>query len=420
MDTCEYFPPSVKKHDYLNLILKAKNSNMNMLRVWGGGVYEDDYFYNLCDSLGIMVWQDFMFAKGMYPADSAYLKNVKQEVIYQIERLKKHPCIVLWCGNNEIDEAWHNWGWQNQFNLCGADSSKVWNNYKMLFEDSLKAWVNEYDGKRPYVSSSPKLGWGNKKSLTEGDSHYWGLWWGMEGWETFKTHTGRFVSEYGMQAMPNFETIKNFVSTTDLKFKSAAIQWHQKASNGFSKLNFYLDKYFMDSAKLSRFSLEEYSYLTQCLQYYILKNCIAVQRNKIPYNMGTLLWQLNDCWPATSWSITDFSRAPKAAWYAVKESYRDDVRLVTDTIYPKQLSISKPTFTILPEGDNSFSIQSNVDAKYVYLYAGKGNENLSDNYFDLKAGVKKILSFSERYFSAALKNKLKITSLFNVINKEDL
>ena len=412
------FLPSVKNADYLKLLLMAKNANMNMLRVWGGGIYEDDYFYDLCDSLGIMVWQDFMFANGMSPADTAYLQNVKAEVIYQIERLKKHPCIVLWCGNNEIDEAWNNWGWQNQYNLHNADSAKVWDNYKMLFQDSLKSWVNEFDGRRPYISSSPKLGWGNKKSLTEGDSHYWGLWWGMEDWETFKTHTGRFVSEYGMQAMPNVETIKTYVSATDFKYKSSAVQWHQKASNGFYKLNFYLDKYFIDSSKLSGLSLKEYSYLTQCLQYYVLKNCIAVQRNKMPYNMGTLLWQLNDCWSATSWSITDFSRAPKAAWYAVKESYRDDVKQVTDSVYPKQFLLLKPTFTILAEGDNSFSIQSNVDAKYVYINVGKGSENISDNYFDLKVGEKKKLSFSDIYFSLSLKKIMKITSLFDVLNKE--
>ena len=411
------FLPSVKKQDYLNLLLMAKNANMNMLRVWGGGVYEDDYFYDLCDSLGIMVWQDFMFANGMYPADSKYLENVKGEVIYQIKRLKKHPCIVLWCGNNEISEAWHNWGWQNQFNLHGADSAEVWDNYKMLFEDSLKSWVNEFDGRRPYISSSPKLGWGNKKSFTEGDSHYWGLWWGMEDWETFKTHTGRFVSEYGMQAMPNAETLETYVPANDFSYKSPAVQWHQKASNGYYKLNFYLDKYFIDSSKLSKFSLQEYTYLTQCLQYYILKNCIAVQRNKMPYNMGTLLWQLNDCWPATSWSITEFSQVPKAAWFAVRESYRDDTLPVNDTVYPKKLLLLKPSFTILPEGDNTFSIQSNVDAKYVYINVGKGSEDISDNYFDLKAGEKKVLSFSDRYFSPASAKSMKIISLYDMLSK---
>ncbi|MBL0146346.1 MAG: hypothetical protein IPP48_11890 [Chitinophagaceae bacterium] len=151
------FLPSVKKEDYRKLLQKAKDANMNMLRVWGGGIYEADEFYNLCDEMGIMVWQDFMFAGGMYPADDAFMQNVKEEVKYQIERLRHHPCIVLWCGNNEIDEAWKNWGWQNQFNLHGTDSSKIWNNYKKLFADSLQAWVNKLDGTRPYISTSPKM-----------------------------------------------------------------------------------------------------------------------------------------------------------------------------------------------------------------------------------------------------------------------
>ncbi len=411
------FLPSVQKYDYIKLLRKAKEANMNMLRVWGGGVYEDDYFYTLCDSLGIMVWQDFMFAGGMYPADKDFLQNVKAEVAYQIKRLKKHPCIVLWCGNNEVDEAWHHWGWQNQYNLHGADSAKVWNDYTTLFEDSLKAWVNEFDGRRPYISSSPKFGWGNKKSYINGDSHYWGLWWGLEGWEAFSDHTGRFVSEYGMQAMPNYETIKTYASVNELNIKSKAIQAHQKASNGFMKLNFYLDKYFLDSSKLNRLSLEEYSYLTQCLQYYILKNSIAMHRQKEPYNMGTLLWQLNDCWPVTSWSITDFSRQPKAAWYAVKEAYREDIKPLIDSIYPKNYVLQKPTFSISPAGDNIFYIESNVDAKYVFINIGKGSENISENYFDLKAGVKKRLSLSDRYFSIGIKNKMEIISLFDIFNK---
>ena len=411
------FLPEVKKADYLTLILKAKEAHMNMLRVWGGGVYEDDYFYDLCDQYGIMVWQDFMFAGGMYPADKAFLSNVKEEVKYQIERLKRHPCIVLWCGNNEIDEAWHNWGWQDQFNLHGADSAKVWTDYKTLFEDSLKAWVNEFDGVRPYIASSPKIGWGHKESFTEGDSHYWGLWWGLEPWETFETHTGRFVSEYGMQSMPNYNTVKTYVPANDLNYSSSAVQAHQKANEGFKKLNFYLDKYFIDSAKLKSLSLEEYTYLTQCLQYYILKNSIAIHRSKEPQNMGTLLWQLNDCWPVTSWSITDYSRTPKAAWYAVKEAYRDDVKPVKDSIYPKNLKLKKPTFTFTSSGDSHFTIESNTDAKYVLLQLPNGATNVSENYFDLKAGEKKDIMLTDRYTPPGVGRIFRITSLYDILNK---
>jgi beta-mannosidase len=413
----DVFLPRIKKEDYRRMLQSAKDANMNMLRVWGGGVYEADEFYELCDSLGILVWQDFMFAGGMYPGDEAFMKNVREEVKYQIKRLRHHPCIVLWCGNNEIDEAWHNWGWQKQFNLHGADSAKVWNDYKRLFEDSLKKWVDEFDGTRPYISTSPKFGWGNKKSFTEGDSHYWGVWWGLEDWEAFENKTGRFVSEYGMQAMPNWSTVKSFTDSTDRYLYSPVIQSHQKANDGFKKLNHYLNRYFIDSTKLKKLSLEDYTYLTQCLQYYILKNSIAVHRSKYPANMGTLLWQLNDCWPVASWSITDYSRQPKAAWYAVKEAYRNDVFPVKGLVYPKDLKLQKPEFVIFITG-NTVSIRCNVDARYIALSSKDRNVIFSDNYFDLQAGVTKAITYNKALITKGILSNtwLQIKSLYDVIN----
>jgi len=121
------------------LIKAAKDANINMLRVWGGGVYEDDEFYKVCDEYHIMVWQDFMFAGALYPGDKDFLKNIEEEVRYQVQRLRSHPCIVLWCGNNEIDEAWHNWGWQKQFNYSEKDSTKLWNDYQKIFHELIPA-----------------------------------------------------------------------------------------------------------------------------------------------------------------------------------------------------------------------------------------------------------------------------------------
>ncbi len=411
----DVFLPRLKKEDYRKILQSVKDANMNMLRVWGGGIYEADEFYDLCDSLEIMVWQDFMFAGGMIPGDEYFFNNVKEEVKYQVERLRKHPCIVVWCGNNEIDEAWHNWGWQGQFNLHGTDSARVWNNYKRMFIDSLPKWVNEFDGKRPYISSSPLHGWGRKECLTEADSHYWGLWWGLEDWEIFKTKTGRFVSEYGMQAMPNMNTVKYFTNPTDRYLYSPVIKAHQKASDGFKKINHYLVRYFIDSFHLKNLSLEKYTYLTQCMQYYILKNTIVVHRSKYPVNMGTLLWQYDDCWPVASWSITDYSRQPKAAWYAVKEAYRDDVIPTNDSIYPKYLKLLKPVFNVT-NVENTLTISSATDAKYVYLnYAG--NELFpSDNYFDLKAGVSKIITFKNIHSAKIILSKLKIISLYDILS----
>lgn len=411
----EMFLPRLTKEDYRKVLLSAKNANMNMLRVWGGGVYEDDAFYDLCDEMGIYVWQDFMFAGGMVPGDEHFFENVKEEVKYQIKRLRHHPCIVLWCGNNEVDEAWHNWGWQTKFNLYGEDSAKVWNNYKRLFIDSLPVWVTEWDGTRPYVSTSPMHGWGRKESFTEGDSHYWGVWWGLQDIEVFENKTGRFVSEYGMQAMPDYSTVLSFSAPQDRYLFSDVLKAHQKASEGNQKILSYLDRYFLDSNKVKKLSLENYTYLTQCLQYYCFKNIIAIHRSKYPFNMGTLLWQLNDCWPVCSWSIADYNRHPKGAWYGVKEAYRDDVLPARDSIRPKDLKLKKPIFVLKYEGGNRISISSNTDAKYVYLYNSSSFLNVSDNYFDLKAGEKKYITIDRKNFTEAACKKIKIKSLYEVV-----
>ncbi|MEO7264548.1 MAG: hypothetical protein ABIW38_06520 [Ferruginibacter sp.] len=411
----DVFLPRVKNADYRKILLMAKNANMNMLRVWGGGIYEADEFYDLCDSLNIYVWQDLMFAGAMYPGDKAFMQNVKEEIKYQLHRLRHHKSIVLWCGNNEIDEAWHHWGWQQQFNLHGEDSAKVWADYKMLFEDSLRKWVNDFDGSRPYVSSSPTYGWGNAKSYTSGDSHYWGLWWGKEPWEKFYEKTGRFVSEYGMQSMPGMNMLNKYAAPCDRFLFSDVIRSHQKATDGFEKLNFYLQHYFIDSSRLKKLSLENYVYLTQCLQYYILKNSIIIHRSKMPSCMGTLLWQLNDCWPVTSWSITDYNRQPKAAWYAVKNAYADDNQNLPDSIYPKAYFLQNPRIKITKVNSTQVAVQSFSDAKYIYL-SGFGENNLPDeNYFHLKKGEKKIINFTKP-LPAKIINVL---SLYDVLKNAD-
>lgn len=408
----DVFLPRVTKDDYRKMLISAKDANMNMLRVWGGGVYESDDFYDLCDSLGIMVWQDFMFAGGMYPGDEAFMNNVREEVKYQIERLRNHPCIVLWCGNNEVDEAWKNWGWQKQFNLHGADSAKVWKDYERLFKDSLQKWVDEFDGTRPYISTSPKNGWGHKQSFTEGDSHYWGLWWGLEDWEIFNSKTGRFVSEYGMQAMPDWNTVKLYTDSADRYLYSPVIQSHQKAPDGFKKLNHYLTRYFIDSARLSKLSLEDYTYLTQCLQYYILRNSIATHRGKYPTNMGTLLWQLNDCWPVTSWSITDYKRKRKAAWYAVKEVYREDITPAQEGGDPKDQVLQKPTYTVSVSG-NTLHVSSNAFTRYVCLSTDDNNVEFSNNYFNLYAGAKETIQLNKTVDPKSIR----VISLYDVLHR---
>jgi len=410
------FVTRMTKNDYRKMLMMAKDANMNMLRVWGGGVYEDDYFYELCDSLGIYVWQDFMFAGTMVPGGEAFFANVKEEVKYQVKRLRHHKSIVLWCGNNEIDEAFNRWGWQTQFRIKPKDSAKLWNDYTRLFRDSIPKWVKEVDDSRPYISSSPKYGWGVKNSFTEGDSHYWGVWWGNEDFEAFENKTGRFVSEYGMQAMPNYSSILKFTQPKDRYLASDVMKNHQKAGNGYQKLDVYLKSYFVDEERLRKLSVEDYTYLTQCVQYYGFKNMILIHRSKEPYNMGTLLWQLNDCWPVASWSITDYyDRMPKAAWYAVKDAYSDDVRSARDTIKPKDLKLTDPKITYQIKG-NQVILKSSGLAKYVFVDIAGYKGKLSDNYFDLLPGNEKIISFDQKEVTTKTID-LKLKSLWDVLGK---
>lgn len=410
------FPSAATKNDYRKLLLMAKDAGMNMLRIWGGGVYESDHFYELCDSLGIMVWQDFMFAGGMYPGDKNFFANVKVEVQDQVRRLYEYGCVVLWCGNNEIDEAWHHWGWQNQFNLHGADSAEVWKNYTSLFRDSLPAWLKEFDRREiPYVSTSPQYGWGNPLSYKNGDSHYWGLWWGLEGWEKFKTHTGRFVSEWGMQAMPDYSTVEKYTPANQRYLYSPAVNAHQKANEGFKKLNHYVNQYFFDTTQLDKLSLEEYTYLTQCVQYYIVKNSLATQMSQQPVNMGTLIWQLNDCWPVTSWSIIDYYKHPKAGFYAVKNAFQR-MDTVTDKVYPKELKITRSKISIKKFDQHSMTIQADAVAKYVSIQLGDADGYLADNYFDMKAGEEKTIVYNGKDLRM-LKDKIKIFSLADILYK---
>lgn len=380
-----------KVEDYRRMLILAKQANMNMLRVWGGGIYEQDIFYDLCDSLGIMVWQDFMFAGGMYPGDRDFLQNVKEEVRQQILRLRHHPSIVLWCGNNEIDEAWKNWGWQKQFGINGGDSARIYQYYKTLFMDSLATWVQTFDGSRAYVHTSPLHGWGRPQSMTEGDSHYWGVWWGLEDWEVFGKKTGRFVSEFGMQGMPGIEATYSFTDKRDRYILSGAIKWHQKANQGFEKLEHYLLRYMTDSQRLQNLSLEQYVYMTQCLQYYILKNSLTLQRRHFPRNMGSLIWQMNDCWPVASWSLIDALGQPKGGWYAARKLFASDEVPEPDHVYPKNLELRKPSFIIQPIGKNLILIEASEDAHYVALSIKGKPVAFSENYFNLRKNEKKLI-----------------------------
>ncbi|HUR66715.1 MAG TPA: glycoside hydrolase family 2 protein [Chitinophagaceae bacterium] len=320
---CESFLPRARKLDlYRKLIKAAKEANINMLRVWGGGVYEDDMFYDLCDEYGIMVWQDFMFAGALYPGDEKFLENVEEEVRYQVKRLKHHPCIVIWCGNNEIEEAWNNWGWQSQFNYSASDSTKLWSDYKKIFHQLIPSVLKELDPGRPYWPSSPSLGWGREQAYKQGDVHYWGVWWGKEPVEKYNDKVGRFNSEYGMQAFPDMKTIRQFALLTEMDTASSSMRAHQKHPFGYPNIKMYIENRFRTPK-----NFEDLVYVSQLMQADAIKTAIEAHRRAMPFNMGTMFWQWNDCWPVVSWSAVDYYGRKKAMYYEVKRSFKETVFL---------------------------------------------------------------------------------------------
>ncbi len=318
------FLPSVSADDYRSIIEDAVAVNMNMIRVWGGGVYADDAFYDLCDEKGLLVWQDFMFAGAMVPGDSAFIENVSREVIDQVQRLRHHPSIALWCGNNEIDEAWHNWGWQAQYNYTSAVQDELWGNYTKLFHHIIPGILAQYDSSRFYWPSSPSIGWGRKESLQQGDSHYWGIWWGKEPFENYNIKVGRFMSEYGFQSLPDMSSIEKFTTTEERQLKgkgpnrfSKMMNAHQKHPTGFETI----DEYMKRDYKVPE-DFNSYVYVSQLLQRDGMATAVEAHRRAKPYCMGTLYWQLNDCWPVTSWSSRDFFGNWKALHFKIKELYQ--------------------------------------------------------------------------------------------------
>ncbi|MBN1339265.1 MAG: glycoside hydrolase family 2 protein [Bacteroidales bacterium] len=310
------FPARVSAENYRLTIESAKSANMNMLRVWGGGIYENDIFYDLCDENGILIWQDFMFACNLYPGDEPFLENVKQEAINNILRLRNHPSLAVWCGNNEVDEGWHNWGWQKQLNYSAEDSTAVWQDYLDIFEALLPGLVSEYDPGRPYWPSSPMTGWGHESAMLEGDMHYWGVWWGAEPFEVYENKVGRFMSEYGFQAFPSGFTLDKMLNPEDRRPGSEALLAHQKHPRGMQLIQEYMEREYRVPGDFN-----QYAYVSRLVQAYGITKAVEAHRRAMPVCMGTLYWQLNDCWPVISWSGMDYYGQWKALHYFIRKAY---------------------------------------------------------------------------------------------------
>lgn len=315
------------------LLEAVQQANMNMLRVWGGGIYESDFFYDQCDLRGIMVWQDFMFANSMVPADSNFRKSVGAEIHDQLFRLRNHACIALWCGNNEVEVAWQNWGWQKHFGYSAQDSLKIIDDYKFMFHHLIPDIVKELDPSRAYISSSPQSNWGKSENFNHGAMHYWGVWHGKEPIENFQTNVGRFMVEYGFQSYPLFESLSKYYPSDSLTFDAETFKNLQLSYIGNGLIRAEIEKYF------GSLNLADWLLASQYIQAQAYKTAIIAHRLKAPHCMGTLLWQLNDCWPGASWSLIDFSRHKKLAYFMVEKWYAPTIAVIEKTKSAIQLTV---------------------------------------------------------------------------------
>jgi beta-mannosidase len=338
------FPNRVTPEIHRQILEAAHDAHMNMVREWGGGYYESDDFYDICDELGIMVWQEFIFGGDMVPGGRNFQDNVKQEAIEQVERLRDHPSIVLWCGNNEIETGWVHWDDRKIFkeSVSPADREKVWQDYVMLFHGILSGVVGRYAAPVPYWASSPSANFEDlPDSQNNGDMHYWQVWHALAPIEMYTQQFPRFMSEYGFQSFPEMRTIRTFAQPGDMDIHSATMQDHQKNHGGNERILSYMLRWYPEPKDFPSFV-----YLSQVLQAEAIKVGAEHLRRQRPNTMGSLYWQLNDCWPVASWASIDYYGRWKALQYYARRFYDDvivspfahdgkvDVYVVSDKLQP--------------------------------------------------------------------------------------
>jgi len=309
----DIFPTRVTNEKYDQLLGSIRDANMNMVRVWGGGIYESDHFYDLADQMGILVWQDFMFACSMYPGDKAFLDNVRAEAVDNVKRLRDHPSIVIWVGNNEIETAWQHWGgWKDK------NPDFVWKAYLDIFLRLLPNVLDEYDPSRPYWQSSPSANFqADSEFQGIGDTHYWQVWHAEKPFSEYEKQYPRFMSEYGFQSFPELETIRSYTTDEDrASIETPVMLAHQRHPRGNQLVRTYMLRDY-DQPK----DFGSFLYVSQVLQAEGIKLGAEHLRRIMPRNMGSLYWQANDTWPVASWSSMDYFGRWKALMYYSRRFY---------------------------------------------------------------------------------------------------
>jgi beta-mannosidase len=403
------FPNRVTPEIHRNILQAARDAHMNMVREWGGGYYESDDFYDICDELGIMVWQEFMFGGDMVPGDVAFQENVRQEAIDQIKRLRDHPSIVIWCGNNEVETGWHHWGDRQEFkeSISAEARERVWQDYVILFSDILRSTVTQYADPVPYTPSSPSANFEEiPDNQHNGDMHYWAVWHQQAPASDYTLQFPRFMTEYGFQSFPEMRTIASYAHTADdFDIRSTVMQAHQKNKGGNERILTYMLREYKEPKDFASFV-----YLSQVQQAEIIKIGAEHLRRQRPRTMGSLYWQLNDCWPVASWASIDYYGRWKALHYYARRFYDDvlispflhddkvDVYVVSDklqllsgTIHMRLLDFSG---NVLLEQSKQVQVPAQSNAIYLTLdkaaMASKADLRRSFLVFDLAVDGKQV------------------------------
>lgn len=304
--------PAITRAHYDARLSDAADAHMNMIRVWGGGIYEDDAFYELCDEKGILVWQDFMFACSGFPFfDDGLCANITEEFADNIKRLRHHPSIALWCGNNEIEQGLVGDKW--------TERSMSWKDYDRVFDGLLKDACTELAPQIPYWPGSPHTPQGDRNQANDqrsGDCHLWSVWFGNQPFEAQRDWTCRFMSEFGFQSFPEPKTLNGFTEPKDRNLSSYVMDFHQRSGPG----NKTIYKYIMDWFLLPK-NLDETLWLSQISQGLCVKYATEHLRRLQPHNMGVLYWQINDIWPCASWASVDYHGRWKALQYMARNFF---------------------------------------------------------------------------------------------------
>ena len=309
-DDCLYTRITEKKLDYI--LESCRRAHFNCVRVWGGGYYPSDAFYDLCDEKGLIVWQDLMYACNVYDVTDAFAENCRQETYDNVRRLRHHASLGLWCGNNEIESAWDHWGdFQKETPYLRAD-------YIRLFEEVLPKAVQEADGETFYWHSSPSSGgcFDNPDDANRGDTHYWDVWHGQKPFTDYRKYFFRFCSEFGFQSFPCAKTVNSFTLEDDRNIFSRVMESHQKNDAANGKMLYYLSENLRYPKDLTHLL-----YASQVLQGMAIKYGVDHGRRNRGRCMGTLYWQINDDWPAPSWSSIDYFGRWKALHYMAQKFY---------------------------------------------------------------------------------------------------